>query len=288
MRAISILELFLLLGTAVPVAAAPDRPVTIKLEPWRTRWVLPATIAGKPHKYLLDTAAGVSLASTRSLQDAGCTPWGRMTGYNMMGNRSDGPRCDGIVLQVGGIALTPPVVGTVDMGADNPKDAALDGIIGLNAFDGRTVTIDFAGGTLTMETAASRAARVATMTPIRVRLKREADGAALAVVTAVPTAKGALWMELDSGNGGTILVSKPVAALVGMDPKQDGKQPAHFTVAKGVVADTAEAFSPDMIMDGNLGMPFLRNWVVTFDLKDGRAWIGKPPVPPKPAAPLPS
>jgi hypothetical protein len=26
-------------------------------------------------------------------------------------------------------------------------------------------------------------------------------------------------------------------------------------------------------MDGNLGMPFLRNWVVTLDLQAGTGWI---------------
>ncbi len=286
MRLASIFALALLASTAAPASAAAARPVTVKLEPWRTRWVLPATIAGTERKYLLDTGAGLSLVSRDTLKAAGCEPWGRMTGFRMMGERGDSPRCENIPVAVGGASLTPPALGTIDMGALNPKDAALDGVIGLNLFEDRVVTIDFAAGTLTIETEESRASRVATMQPIRVRLKREVDGLALAVAAAVPTAKGTLWMELDSGNGGTILVSKPVAALVGMDPKQDGKQPAHFTVADKIVADTPDAFSPDMIMDGNLGMPFLRNWVVTFDLKNGLVWLGKPPVPPKPAAPL--
>ena len=34
------------------------------------------------------------------------------------------------------------------------------------------------------------------------------------------------------------------------------------------------AFAPDkMILDGNLGMPFLRKWAVTVDLKNGRLWL---------------
>jgi hypothetical protein len=50
---------------------------------------------------------------------------------------------------------------------------------------------------------------------------------------------------------------------------------------------TQDAFAPDRIIDGNLGMPFLRNRVVTFDLANGRAWLGVPPVPPAKALPLP-
>ena len=30
---------------------------------------------------------------------------------------------------------------------------------------------------------------------------------------------------------------------------------------------------PDLIMDGNLGMPFLRHWVITLDLQAGTGWI---------------
>jgi len=31
-----------------------------------------------------------------------------------------------------------------------------------------------------------------------------------------------------------------------------------------------------MIMDGNLGQPFMSQYVITFDLANGRMWIGKP------------
>ncbi|MCH7860836.1 aspartyl protease family protein [Sphingomonas sp. NPDC092331] len=281
-----------LLFAAMPAAEAqtapPARPeAVIQLTPWRTRWAIEAEIAGKKGLYLLDTGAGITLVSRETATRAGCTPWGRLTGYNMMGKRFDGPHCgENIAITLGGIAARPPITGLVNMAADNPKNAALDGIIGLNLFEGRTVTFDFAAGTMTLESEASRAARIAGMRPLRIRLKREIDGGALAVMAAVPSRLGTLWFELDSGNGGTVLVSKPIAELVGMDPKLEDKQPADFEVLGDIRATTPDAFTPDMIMDGNLGMPFLRNWVVTIDLARGLAWIGKPPVPPKPAIPL--
>ncbi|WP_137861666.1 MULTISPECIES: aspartyl protease family protein [unclassified Sphingomonas] len=280
-----------LLFAAMPAAEAQTAPpaapeAVIQMKPWRTRWAMEAEIAGKKGLYLLDTGAGITLVSRETATRAGCTPWGRLTGYNMMGNRSQGPHCaDSIAITVGGITARPPITGLINMAAE-PRNAALDGVIGLNLFEGRTVTFDFAAGIATIESDASRAARVAGMRPLRIRLKREIDGGALAVTTAVPTKKGTLWFELDSGNGGTVLVSQPVAELVGMDPKQEGKQPADFEVLGDIRATTPDAFTPDMIMDGNLGMPFLRNWVVTIDLARGLAWIGKPPVPPKPAIPL--
>lgn len=191
-------------------------------------------------------------------------------------------------MRAGGVTLTPPVLGLIDMGKSNPKDAALDGLIALNLFENRTVTIDFAAGRLVLESPGSRAARVAGMLPLPVRISREVGGLALAVLAGVPTAKGQLWMELDSGNGGTVLVSKPVAGLVGMDGAQDGKQAADFTVVGDVRATTADAFAPDMTIDGNLGMPFLRNWIVTLDLAQGKAWLGRPSVGPAAATPLPA
>jgi hypothetical protein len=280
-----------LLFAAVPAAPAQQAPaapdVVIQMQPWRTRWAMEAEVGGKKGLYLFDTGAGITLVSPESARRAGCEPWGRITGYNMMGTRNDGPHCGGnIPLTVGGVALTPPILGLINMGKLNPKDADLDGIIGLNLFEGRTVTLDFAAGTMTLESEASRAARIAKMRPLRIRVKREIDGGALAVMAAVPSKRGTLWFELDSGNGGTVLASRPIAELVGMNPALEGKQTADFEVMDDIRAITADAFAPDMIMDGNLGMPFLRNWVVTLDLARGLAWIGKPPVPPKPAVPL--
>lgn len=279
---------------AAPTSTAPAQAESVAPEaeiallPWRNRWVMEAEIGGKARKFLFDTAGGLTLISADTARAAGCTPWGRMTGFQMMGARLDGPRCDGLTMRAGGVTLTPPVLGLIDMGKSNPKDAALDGLIALNLFENRTVTIDFAAGRLILEAPGSRAARVAGMLPLPVRISREVGGLALAVLAGVPTAKGQLWMELDSGNGGTVLVSKPVAALVGMDGAQDGKQAADFTVVGDVRATTADAFAPDMTIDGNLGMPFLRNWIVTLDLAQGKAWLGRPSVGPAAATPLPA
>jgi hypothetical protein len=70
-----------------------------------------------------------------------------------------------------------------------------------------------------------------------------------------------------------VLVSKPVASLVGLDSSIAGRQAADFAVADGVRVRTPDAFTPDLIMDGNLGMPFLRHWVLTLDLQSGMGWI---------------
>lgn len=256
----------------VPTASAEPEAV-IALERWRTRWVLRADVAGAPRRLLLDTGGGLTLLSPSVTAAAGCTPWGRLTGYNMFGRRFDGPHCDGIPLAVDGHRFVPAVTGLVNMAKLNPADSTLDGIASLDLFEGRTITLDFARGRLVVESPASLRARIGAMRPLPMRVKREVEGLALAVLVGVPTRHGLLWMELDSGNGGTVLVSKPVAALVGLDSAVAGRQTADFALAEGIRVRTAHAFTPDLIMDGNLGMPFLREWVVTLDLQAGLGWI---------------
>ena len=264
---------------AQPVAsstthALPSEPeAVIELEPWRTRWTLRAEIGGSVHRLLLDTGGGITLVSAATAKAAGCTPWGRRTGYNMFGKRFEGPACGGLGVSIGGKQYTTAITGLVNMAALNPADSALDGIAALDLFDGRTITLDLAHGRIIVESPASLRERVATMRPLPIRLKREVDGLALAVVVPVPTRSGTLWFELDSGNGGTVLVSKPVASLVGLDSSASGRQAADFPVIDGVRVHTTDAFTPDLIMDGNLGMPFLRHWLVTVDLKSGLGWI---------------
>lgn len=53
-------------------------------------------------------------------------------------------------------------------------------------------------------------------------------------------------------------------------------------------------FTPDFTIDGNIGMPFLKDWVITLDLAEGRLWVqrsratpprgmGTPPPLPRPS-----
>lgn len=261
-----------LLSDTVVASVIPPKAV-IQLEPWRTRWTLRARIGGASRRLLLDTGGGVTLVSPGIAKAAGCDPWGRRTGYNMFGQRFDGPMCNGLAVDIGDARYVPAVTGLVNMAKLNPADSTLDGIAALDLFDGQVITLDLGRGQLIVESAGSLADRIATMRPLPIRLKREMEGLALAAMVGVPTSKGRLWMELDSGNGGTVLVSKPVASLVGLDSAVAGRQQADFPLVDGLRVRTADAFTPDLIMDGNLGMPILRGVIVTLDLRAGTGWI---------------
>lgn len=259
------------------MAAAPA--AVLPLEPYRRGVAVRVSANGTPGLMAFDTAAGHTVVSPEFAAAAGCTPWGGLGGFTMTGRKLEMPRCDGLSFSVAGHPLRAPVAGVMQVAELFARDAPpIEGLLGLDAFAGQTITLDFAGGKLYVETAASAAQRIAGARELPVVLSREAQGLALAVNVEVPTPKGIVRFELDSGNGGTLLVSKPYAALFGLDAEADGPQQARIEVAPGIVAE-ALAFTPDMNIDGNLGMPFLKDWIVTLDLAAGRMWLRRNPVP---------
>lgn len=263
----------------VPADAAPV--AVLKLEPYRKSVAVRVVANGKPGLFTLDTAGGNTVVSPAFAAAAGCKPWGRMVGFQMTGNRLEMPRCDDFDFSVGGYALRAPIAGVLDITALIAKDAKpVDGSLALDVFDGQTISIDFAAGELVVESPASARRRIAGARELPLRLVRE-YGVALAAMVEVPTRKGIVRFEIDSGNGGTILVSKPYAALFGLDPEAQGPQRGAFDIAPGIRAEGL-MFTPDLTIDGNIGMPFLKDWVVTLDLAEGRLWIQRSRATPPP------
>ncbi|MBY4636005.1 hypothetical protein K5P26_02480 [Sphingopyxis sp. XHP0097] len=266
--------------------ASPD--AVIPLERWRTRWFIRVDFGGAERKLLFDTGAGLTLLHPDVLSAAKCELWGRVTGFRMFGQRGDGPRCNAMDIFVAGHPFRPPLLGAIELGTLNPADAELEGIAALNMFEGRAITLNLGEGEIIVESPASLHERVRSMRPFPIRMKREVEGTALAIMAEVTSPRGPVWMELDSGNGGTVLVAKHNAALFGLQPDTEEPQSGHFQVAEGVNLQSEHMFTPDMIMDGNLGMPFLHDWIITLDLREGRGWIVRNPEAgpaPKPALP---
>jgi len=263
---------------AAPPPTSPGREplAQVELQPYRTRLrTITARVGGVTGTFLLDTASGLSIVTPAFARQIGCEPWGRISGFRMTGERLDSPRCDGIAFEVAGVTLTAPVAAVVDLMSLLPAGAApLDGIIALDVFAGRAVTLDVARNRLWLESPGSLTARTSGMRAVdAVRIAREVQGAAVSVNVPVTTPRGTAWFELDSGNGGTILVGKHIAALLGLDDKATAPQPARFDLSGGAARIEGDVFVPDMIIDGNLGMPFLSRWVITIDLGHSRLWI---------------
>ena len=252
----------------------PDQPQVIKLERFRKAlWKVHVTMNGVPGDFLFDTGGGLTLLSKELAAKADCTWWGRNTGWNMFGKRSDGPHCDGVQLVAGDVALTPVSVGTIDFTGQFPGDKAPDGLLSLDAFDGKAITLDQVAGTLTIETPASLAARTTGMTELPVRMVRDCSARCLNAFVGVATPRGRTWLILDSGAGGVSLIARDYAEAFGLDAAVK-EQRLRMDIAPGVNVDSPVIVT-DMIMDGNLGQPFMSQYVLTLDIERGRLWAAK-------------
>ncbi|MFZ0266490.1 hypothetical protein [Caulobacter sp.] len=261
-------------GLAQPAPAA-QKPVVIPLSPYLgVVWSLQAQVKGKAETFLFDSAGGFTVITPQTAAEIGCEPWGQVTGFRMRGDRVDVKRCDSLGFTAGGAAFSAPTAGVWDFSHMLPKDAPpLAGSVGLDAFAGRTITIDLAGKQLVVETPESQKARIADAREVELRLSREASGLALTPFVAVETPKGKIWMELDTGSDAALIVGAHNAALLGMIDEGKAAQPLHAKLAGGVGLDTEIARAMPMILDGNIGAPILAQWIVTLDLAHGRAWI---------------
>lgn len=264
--------------TTLLIALTPNANAqqTVALTPLRERLrTVEVIINGQRGEFLFDSAAGLSIVSPTFAERIGCTPRGRTVGFRMFGDRVDMARCDDVSLGLGSYRSTALNAGVLDITPYLQEgQMPQDGMLGLDAFDGRVVTLDVGHNALIVETPESFAARIAGAAEVPARIAREAQGGALAVNIGLPTPNtGTAWFELDSGNGGTVLVSKHLASEFGLDPDAQGPQTATLQLAPGISVTTDRVFTPSMILDGNLGMPFLSRHIVTVDLAAGRVWI---------------
>ena len=277
MRKLTVTLAILLIASSPSASAAntqTKKPQLIKLQRFRKAlWKVHVTIKGKPGDFLLDTGGGVTLLSEDYAKGIECKFWGRTTGYNMFGKRSEGPHCDNVQIYAGAVALTPVNVGHIDFGEQFSGDKAPDGLLSLDAFDGKAITLNQADGTLTIETAKSLALRTKAMKELPLRVSRECSARCLSVFLGVQTTEGMTWLILDSGAGGVSLIAKDYAKVFSLDP--NGKeQRLKFQIAPDVTVDSPVLVT-EMIMDGNLGQPFMSQYVITLDLAQGRLWVSK-------------
>jgi len=264
--------IFLICSLVSAAGNTDGKPQVIKLERFRKAlWKVHVTVKGTPGDFLLDTGGGVTLLSEDFSKGVDCTFWGRITGYNMFGKRSDGPHCDNVQIKAGDVALTPVSVGKIDFGDQFAGDKNPDGLLSLDAFDGKAITLDQRAATLTIETSASLVQRTKAMKELPFRMARECSGRCLSAFVGVPTRQGMTWLILDSGAGGVSLISKDHSSVFGLDPERK-EQRFTYEIAPGFPIDSPVVVT-DMIMDGNLGQPFMSQYVMTFDLVNGRLWI---------------
>ena len=263
-------------ATSAHAAHAAKTGVSIPLGTFRgMQPTLRVTVAGHDRSFLLDSGGGITIISPTVAKSLGCEPWGNVVGLRMTGQRIDLPHCDNISIALGEATYRVPAAVVFDIRSIAGKDPPpLDGSLALDAFADKAITLETAKNRLIMESAASLAVRTRHASAVPIRLVREAEGLALSVVVGVPTSKGLAWMELDTGNDDSaIVVSKYIAPLLGVDPASHSSQQIKVSLAPGIVLEGGAKVVDDLVMDGNIGIRFLKAWNITLDLKRGRAWL---------------
>lgn len=273
-----VLSLAGLLSMAVTGSARAANPTVLKMEQFRRSVALRVEVGGKERLFQFDTGGGNSFISPEIAKELGCEKGARVVGFRMTGDKLEAPRCDDVAIKIGPHTFVAPTAGVYQVGEFNAKGVTVDGLLALDVFEGKTITLDFAGLKLIVETPESAAQRIEGATELPARMIREMGGYAITIDAQVPSKVGHLGFELDSGNGGTLLIAKPYAAVFGFDPD---KGPAMGTIPIGKGVEASGLVMPAGItLDGNLGMPFLKYYIVTLDLANGRLWLKRNPTPP--------
>jgi predicted aspartyl protease len=222
--------------------------------------------------FILDTGGGISIITPEVAGEVGCIPFGRLTAFRHNGERIELQRCGKVALGVGSMNVDVEtaifdLMAVLRKAGDLP---VVGGLIALDAFEKMPVTFDYANNRLTVESPASLKHRLEGMAPLSIRLSRQAGGASLDLFVEVRAKRGTIWLELDSGNNGPVLLSKHAIEQLGLDAAQTSLPLTLDVIGLGAVK--CEAAVGDLIYDGLLNARFLNDAVLTVDLASTRAW----------------
>lgn len=251
-----------------PRAAA--EPVDLQLQPYVAMLrTIDVEIGGRPAHMLFDTGAGISSITPEFAAQIGCAPFGEITSFRMDGERVRFQRCAPAPSRIGReTALREFAV--FDLQSVLPEGLPhLDGVLGLDAFAGKTITLLPNLSGLRIESRASARRTTRDLETSRARMFREASGRGLTMFAPASSPHGDLWLLLDSANlAGVRLHPWAQQALL-----SDRPGPAIEMMVEGAGPWRGEAaLDADLIYDGALDAQFMASHAITMDLRDGRLW----------------
>jgi len=223
---------------------------------------------GDSLRLLFDSGGGETLLAPRVADDIPCVPAGRSVGFRMSGERVEWPLCDHVSLNLAGQTVVDSVTGIWDVMTILPEGLPrLDGIISLETFRDRLLTLNLAESKLELHTEGTFRQRVETMLPVPMRLATGNDGSQLTVFLDGRLSGSDLsaWFLLDSGNLAETLLAPHV--------RNEAAASDVTILLSDSLAVTAPGRTADIIYDGALSEAFLRQLIVALDLERGRAWV---------------
>lgn len=224
-------------------------------------------IDGHQATLLFDTGAAISSITPAFADELGCTAYGHVTAFRMDGQRVTFQRCRPLDTTVANVR-THHEFGVFDLDAVLPPDLPrLQGIAGLDLFDGRILTIRRGLNAIRVETPQSLARSIGRRRPALLHLGREAGGIGLTAFVRAPTRVGDAWLLLDSANlAGTRLHPWARSALA------NGAGPLLLSVEGAQSREVEPQVVDDLIYDGALDARFITAQTITLDLARGRIW----------------
>lgn len=248
----------------------PAAPVSLKLEKYAGELkTITLKKEDKSYRFLFDTGGGYTILDSAFAETFGCSPYGRTVGFRLTGEKIESRNCNALTLDLGNLKVeTAPKV--MDLNGLLPDGLPkLAGLLSLQTFRNKLITIDYAAGAVTVETPESFASRIRDMAEIPLKVTEELDGESVAMFTRVLEKPEPLWFYMDSGNLRGVLVPPYTAKLLGVD----GRGPVTLTIAGKPYRTRTETL--DMIYDGALDVRFFKAYVVALDLENSRAWVRK-------------
>lgn len=252
-----------------------DAPIELTLHPYagtdlRT---IDVSVSGRTSPFIFDTGAGFTVLTPDQVKLAGCVPFGQVTGFRADGGKITTPRCGPVTLGLDGYQVRGEVT-VFDLnkllGSGAPP---VGGLVGLSSFDGRAITLDLAHDRVIVETRRSLARRIRHMRPIHVRFARGAGGDVDPFIE-VRAKTGTLWLEVDSGNNGPVFLAPTAQQQIGISLPEHGTQPYELDVI-GLGRVPVKVAARDMIYDGQLDPAFLKQMILSLDMRNGRAWASR-------------
>jgi hypothetical protein len=264
----------------VPAPAAPAlpaEPVEVRLSPYfRELRTLQLTSGNDTLTFLLDTGGGHTLLTTEAAQRLGCTPFGRSLAHRMSGERVEFQWCTGVALALGGVPLEHEKVAVFDLMALLPPVLPrLDGLLSLQSFAHRVVSIDHPGERLVLESDASAATRRRIAEPLVARTATGQDGSTLTLFLAARAEGAPIWLLLDNGNLTGTILSPHALRQIGHRPDaaMEAVEVRGFEVL-GLTPATERVQVRDVLYDGVLGASFMQRGLFLFDLRGKDPWVG--------------
>ena len=274
-------QLFAILLTifmfAAGLNAQTDSPVEIRLEhdALGKAPTINVQIGGKTYPFLFDTGGGITTISPSIAKEIGCTPSGQITGWNAGGTRLDFKRCDDVRLKLGAYETRANTGLFEIMTFFSPDTKEIGGIVALQTFKDKVITIDLAGNRLWVETERSFADRIKDMKPLESRIGSQGGGAVIDIFVAANTPKGKIWMEFDTGNFSTLQFAPHAQEMLGINFDAPNRAKMSKPVKLDLVGlGTIEGAGRErnMIYDGMLNYDTISKWTVTIDLRTGKMW----------------